>query len=118
GFDISAVLQAGILPGAADGRQGLAGLVVDELGVYVLAAAKHAQSRPLGGPLDSVAHAEASPLLAYRLGALLVHALIPSTRWARDCRPRSESSIIEVQAAQVAPLAKDLPSLRRTTSLS
>src|SRR5205823_13126566 len=58
--DIAAVFQvraAGLGVAAADVRQRLAGVIVDQLGVNVLAAAEDAQPRTLGRAEESLAHA-------------------------------------------------------------
>src|SRR5262245_35410930 len=88
--------RLGLLALGAGRYQRSPGVVVDQLGVHVLRAAEDRQARPLGRTADAVAHVAATPQLPDRLQLLVVHRCL----------------------GYLAPAAKDLPSLRRTTSFS
>ena len=57
----------------AGGHQRLAALVVDHLGVHMFMTAKHAQARPLGVAVKSLANAKLSPLSQSVDSSLAIH---------------------------------------------
>jgi len=96
-LDVAAVrhILAHVRRQAAGGRQRDAREVVDQLGVNMLGTAEHRQARAFGCAPDAAPHMIAPAELARVFGFLMIHGRLDQP-----------------------PLAKDLPSLRRTCSSS
>ena len=91
-------------------------LIVDQLGVNVLVAAEHGQSRTLGGAADSLADAPGAPLALLDTGPIVIHG---STSTLLRMTPSEKSSRRPACCVSCrAYLVIALPALRRTTSLS